>query len=82
HCPIPRHIDSVPIVPGEVGSGPYGLCNTLPAAFDTSDSVIVYGHGLFVTGITDFTQAFSTLTAIENLCQNRYLEQVRHLKSC
>jgi ribulose-5-phosphate 4-epimerase/fuculose-1-phosphate aldolase len=80
HCPTPRHLASVPIVPGEVGSGPFGLCNTLPAAFDTSDSVIVYGHGLFVTGKTDFTQAFSTLTAVENLCTNRYLEQVRHLR--
>ena len=80
HCPITRHIDSVPIVPGEVGSGPFGLCNTLPAACDTSDSVIVYGHGLFVTGKTDFTQAFSTLTAVEHLCKNRYLEQVQRLK--
>lgn len=80
HCPIPRHIGSVPIVPGEVGTGPFGLCNTLPAACESSDSVIVYGHGLFVTGKTDFTQAFSTLAAVETLCKNRYLEQVQRLR--
>ncbi len=81
HCPVPRHIGSVPIVPGEVGTGPFGLCNTLPRACDTSDSVIVHGHGLFVTGKTDFTRAFSTMAAVETLCKTRYLEQVRRLKS-
>ncbi|HKK00275.1 MAG TPA: class II aldolase/adducin family protein [Desulfotignum sp.] len=81
HCPLPRHIGSVPIVPGEVGTGPFGLCNTLPRAFAASDSVIVHGHGLFVTGKTDFIRAFSTLAAVETSCKNRYLEQVRHLRS-
>ncbi len=80
HCPVPRHIGSVPIVPGEVGTGPFGLCNTLPRACDTSNSVIVYGHGVFVTGKIDFTQAFSSLVAVETLCKNRFLEQVRHLR--
>ncbi len=80
HCPVPRTIGSVPIVPGEVGTGPYGLCNTLPRACETSDSVIVHGHGLFVTGKTDFNRAFSTLAAVETLCKTRYLEQVRYLR--
>jgi ribulose-5-phosphate 4-epimerase/fuculose-1-phosphate aldolase len=79
HCPVPRHIKNIPIVPGEVGTGPFGLCHTLPKAFDTSDTVIVYGHGVFATGDVDFIPAFSHMTAVETLCKNHYLEQVKQL---
>ena len=80
HCPVPRHIGNIPIVPGEVGTGPFGLCHTLPKAFDTSDTVIVYGHGVFATGKDDFIPAFSHMTAVETLCKNHYLEQVKQLR--
>jgi ribulose-5-phosphate 4-epimerase/fuculose-1-phosphate aldolase len=79
HCPVPRHIGTIPIVPGEVGTGPFGLCHTLPNAFDTSDTVIVYGHGVFATGDVDFIPAFSHMTAVETLCKNHYLDQVTQL---
>jgi ribulose-5-phosphate 4-epimerase/fuculose-1-phosphate aldolase len=80
HCPVPRSIGSTPVVPGEVGTGPFGLCHTLPPAFDRSHSVIVYGHGLFTTGKSDFIQAFSHMAAVEHMCKIHYLDQVRHLK--
>jgi ribulose-5-phosphate 4-epimerase/fuculose-1-phosphate aldolase len=79
HCPVPRHIKNIPIVPGEVGTGPFGLCHTLPKAFKGSDTVIVYGHGVFATGDVDFIPAFSHMTAVETLCKNHYLDQVKQL---
>ncbi len=79
-CPVPRRIGDVPIVPGEVGTGPFGLCHTLPVACETSDAVIVYGHGVFTTGDTDFIRAFSRMTAVESFCKHHYLEQVKQLR--
>ncbi len=34
HCPEQRSVNQIPIVPGEVGTGPTGLCHTLPSAFE------------------------------------------------
>ena len=79
HCPAPRHIGDIPVIPGEVGTGPFGLCHTLPAACDTSDTVIVHGHGVFATGDTDFIQAFSQITEVENFCKHHYLDEIKRL---
>ncbi len=79
HCPESRCIGNIPIVPGEVGTGPFGLCHTLPLACDTSDTVIVYGHGIFAAGETDFVQAFSHMAAVESFCKRHYLEQVKQI---
>ena len=79
-CPEKRSIHSIPIVPGEVGTGPTGLCNTLPQAFEDSDTVIVYGHGTFSLGKQDFTQAFSNLLRTERLCRESYLQRIDTLK--
>ncbi|MBT4815094.1 MAG: rRNA adenine dimethylase, partial [Lentisphaerae bacterium] len=75
-CADYRAIDDVPIVPGEVGTGPHGLCHTLPPAMEGNRGVIVYGHGLFTTGQDDFNEAFSSLLSIERLCRQRYFELV------
>jgi ribulose-5-phosphate 4-epimerase/fuculose-1-phosphate aldolase len=80
HCPVPRTVGTTPIVPGEVGTGTFGLCRTLPRACETSDTVIVYGHGVFATGHIDFIQPFSHLAAVEKYCKTRYLAQVKQLK--
>ncbi len=66
-CPEKRSVDDVPIVPGEVGTGPTGLQKTLPPAMK-GRGVIVYGHGLFTVGKTDFTDAFQNLIDIEKRC--------------
>lgn len=71
-CPRPRQTAGVPIVPGEVGTGPYGLCHTVPPALADHQGVIVYGHGVFTVGKTDFNDAFSTLLKIENACRETY----------
>lgn len=82
HCPEERSVQGVPIVPGEVGTGPTGLCHTLPMAFERNrDSAIVYGHGLFTLGKKDFTRSFSTLLTVETRCRNHYVDLVRRLRN-
>jgi ribulose-5-phosphate 4-epimerase/fuculose-1-phosphate aldolase len=75
-CPHPRNVLGIPIVPGEVGTGPYGLCNTVPPALDGKPGVIVYGHGLFTVSDTDFNEAFGRLLAVENGCRREYFRRV------
>ncbi|MHC1751971.1 class II aldolase/adducin family protein [Humidesulfovibrio sp.] len=72
----------IPIVPGEVGTGPYGLCNTLPQALNAEGGrrgAIVYGHGLFATGREDFREAFATLLEVERFCREEYFRRVAEL---
>jgi len=76
-CPYERFVGDIPIVSGEVGSGPYGLCNTVPEAIKGRPGVIVYGHGLFTTGQRDFNQPFGNLIKIENHCREEYFNRVR-----
>jgi ribulose-5-phosphate 4-epimerase/fuculose-1-phosphate aldolase len=71
-CPEKRFVEDVPIVPGEVGTGRFGLCNTLPPAMAGHRGVIVYGHGLFTVGRHDFTDAFTHLLDIERMCRETY----------
>ncbi len=73
-CPEKRFIGDVPIVPGEVGTGPYGLCNTLPPSMKNNRGVIVWGHGLFTVSEGDFNSAFRNLLSIEKMCQKECLK--------
>lgn len=75
-CPEPRFIADVPIVPGEVGTGPRGLCNTLPQAMEGRRAVIVHGHGLFAVSQNDYNDALAHLLDIEAMCQRVYLERL------
>jgi ribulose-5-phosphate 4-epimerase/fuculose-1-phosphate aldolase len=76
-CPYPRAVAGVPVVPGEVGGGPHGLCNTVPPAMRGNPGVIVYGHGVFTTGKTDFNEAFASLLTIEERCREGYFALIR-----
>lgn len=76
-CTEPREILGTPIVPGEVGTGTYGLCNTLPPALEKAPAAIVYGHGLFALGQEDFNEAFSTLLEVERRCRETCLKQLK-----
>ena len=71
-CPDRRFVRDVPIVPGEPGSGRYGLCNTLPPAVVNKPGAIVYGHGVFTTGEKDFVKPYKNLCAIEEMCREEY----------
>jgi ribulose-5-phosphate 4-epimerase/fuculose-1-phosphate aldolase len=80
HCPKPRFIGQVPIVPGEVGTGPTGLCHTLPPALEDHRAAIVYGHGVFALGRSDFREAFDSLIKVEALCRDAYFKSVDALR--
>ncbi len=71
-CSTPRFIGDVPIIPGEIGTGRFGLCNTLPPALRGRRGAIVWGHGLFTTGRDDFREAFRSLVEIELMCLEEY----------
>ena len=80
-CSKNRSVEDVPIVPGEVGTGPTGLCHTLPPAIQNKRGVIVWGHGLFTVATDDFNEAFRHLLEIENMCRETYFARVEHLCS-
>ncbi|WP_243361264.1 class II aldolase/adducin family protein [Fundidesulfovibrio terrae] len=80
-CTEPRFVWDVPVVPGEVGTGPRGLVNTLPPAMIGRRGVIVYGHGLFAIGREDFREPFATLLEVENYCREEYFRRVEMLGS-
>lgn len=77
-CREKRFINDIPIVPGEVGTGPTGLCNTLPPSL-TGRGSIVWGHGLFTTGALDFQDAFENLIGVERMCFDAYQESIRNV---
>ncbi len=75
-CPYERLVNDVPIVPGEIGTGKHGLCNTIPPAIKGRRGAIVYGHGLFTVGKKDFNEAFGNLLDIEKMCRELYFQKV------
>jgi ribulose-5-phosphate 4-epimerase/fuculose-1-phosphate aldolase len=75
-CTAKRSIGDIPIVPGEVGTGSTGLCNTLPPAIQNKRGVIVWGHGLFTVAAEDFNKAFKHLLEIENMCREEFFARV------
>lgn len=78
-CPEKKDVCGIPVVHGEIGSGEFGICRTVPDALKTSGAVIVYGHGVFTTGKTDFNEAFSSLVSVEKMCMEEYFRRVKHL---
>jgi len=75
-CPQERFVCDIPVVAGEAGAGPFGLCHTVPPAMRDHDGVIVYGHGLFTAGRQDFNEAFARLAAVENACRREYFRRI------
>jgi ribulose-5-phosphate 4-epimerase/fuculose-1-phosphate aldolase len=75
-CPRKRFVCDIPVVSGEAGGGPFGLCHTVPPAMRDHRGVIVYGHGLFTAGRHDFNEAFERLATIENDCRREYFRRI------
>ncbi len=75
-CPYDRKVCGIPIVSGEVGTGPHGLCHSVPAALKAKPGVIVYGHGVFTADDTDFNRALHKLIDIERQCQIEYFKRI------
>jgi ribulose-5-phosphate 4-epimerase/fuculose-1-phosphate aldolase len=79
-CPHPRQVAGIPIVAGEVGTGRYGLCHTVPPALADNPGVIVYGHGVFSAARDDFQDALNQLLKIETDCRRVYFERLQKLR--
>ncbi|MCF6179088.1 MAG: class II aldolase/adducin family protein [Geopsychrobacter sp.] len=75
-CNKQRFVDDIPIIPGEVGTGPRGLSHTLPPAVQGRRGAIVYGHGVFTVGKHDFCTPFANLAKIEKSCREAYLKLI------
>jgi ribulose-5-phosphate 4-epimerase/fuculose-1-phosphate aldolase len=75
-CPEGRFVAGVPVVSGEVGTGPTGLCNTLPGALAGRRAAIVYGHGLFTLAWNDFGEALETMIEVERACRCEFFERI------
>lgn len=80
-CVEQRFIEDIPIVPGEVGTGPRGLWRTLPPAMKGRRGVIVFGHGVFTVGKENYVDAFGALVDIENICKGAYWGLISKLES-
>jgi ribulose-5-phosphate 4-epimerase/fuculose-1-phosphate aldolase len=75
-CDRERFAGGVPIVPGEVGTGRFGLCHTVPPALPGNRGVIVFGHGVFTVGREDFGEALQGLIDIERACREEVLQRL------
>lgn len=81
-CSEKRYISGVPIVSGEIGTGPTGLMNTVPEAIKEGNGVIVYGHGVFTSSRNDFNEAFNLLSRIEAMCRKEYFKKINSFLYC
>jgi ribulose-5-phosphate 4-epimerase/fuculose-1-phosphate aldolase len=70
NCDRKRFACGVPVVTGETGAG--GLSRTVPPAVREAGACIVYGHGVFAAGRSDFREAFERMVEIENQCREEY----------
>lgn len=75
-CPRERFFRDIPILPGEVGRGPFGIHKTVPAALGRHGAALVYGHGSFTTGRDDFNEAFQRMLSLENDCRDEYFRRM------
>jgi len=72
-CTKVRFLGNTPIVAGEIGAG--GIAKNVPPVIGNTGSAIVYGHGVFSIGMTDFQEAFQGLVDVENRCRAEYFRR-------
>ncbi len=73
-CTKVRFLGTTPVVAGEIGAG--GIARNVPPVIGITGSAIVYGHGIFSIGMTDFREAFEALVNIENWCRVEYFRRL------
>jgi ribulose-5-phosphate 4-epimerase/fuculose-1-phosphate aldolase len=78
-CKQKREIMRTPIVPGEIGTGPTGLMNTVPPAMMEGRGAIVYGHGVFAADKDTYQKPFDMLVQIEDNSFREYFGTVKNL---
>ncbi|AAR35566.1 class II aldolase/adducin family protein [Geobacter sulfurreducens] len=73
-CDRVRFLGDTPVVAGEIGAG--GLARRVPPAIAGPRKAVVYGHGVFTVGETDFADAFRALVSVENWCRGEYFRRL------
>jgi ribulose-5-phosphate 4-epimerase/fuculose-1-phosphate aldolase len=79
NCPQRRFIGGVPVVSGEIGTGPTALLHTVPEALRQAPAAIVYGHGVFTAGHDDYREALAVLQTVERTCMEHYQTKLTDL---
>jgi ribulose-5-phosphate 4-epimerase/fuculose-1-phosphate aldolase len=72
-CTKVRLLGGTPVVAGEIGAG--GIAKSVPPVIGGPGRAIVYGHGVFAIGRTDFREAFQALVDVENWCRSEYFRR-------
>jgi len=72
-CKKVRLLGGTPVVAGEIGAG--GIAKSVPPVIGGPGRAIVYGHGVFAIGRTDFREAFQALVDVENWCRAEYFRR-------
>ena len=72
-CTRVRRLGGTPVVAGEIGAG--GIAKNIPPVIGETGRAIVYGHGVFSIGKTDFAEAFQGLVDVENWCRAEYFRR-------
>ncbi len=78
-CREQRSVSGIPIVSGEIGTGPTGLVKTVPEALEGSPAVIVFGHGIFSVSDNTFRPAFELMQSAEYCCMENYFKKIQGL---
>ena len=71
-CLKVRFVGDTPVVAGEIGAG--GLARNVSPVIGKTGRTIVYGHGVFSIGGSDFADAFRGMIDVENFCRNEYFK--------
>ena len=73
-CDKVRLLGDTPVVAGEIGAG--GLAKRVPPVIASPRKAVVYGHGVFTLGRTDFAEAFRSMVSVENWCREEYFRRL------
>jgi ribulose-5-phosphate 4-epimerase/fuculose-1-phosphate aldolase len=73
-CDKVRLLGDTPVVAGEIGAG--GLAKRVPPVIALPRKAVVYGHGVFTVGETDFAEAFQAMVDVENWCRQEYFRRL------
>lgn len=76
NCKKVRYLAGTPVVAGEIGAG--GLAKNVPPVIADKGRAIVYGHGVFTAGRSNFKEAFDAMIEVESWCREEYFRQLAH----
>ncbi len=78
-CREERTLCGIPVVSGEIGTGPTGLMHTVPDAMAGNAATVVFGHGVFAADETAFRPALELLQSVEERAMREYFKKIHGL---